>query len=128
MMEVVLEQAGLDDTVVDHMSVAKGKRCGQVRVFLRDMRAAERCQQHFLRSRWSTNLEVRIVNGTQALLPTRGLSADAPIFSPSDTSDLLLAAHCSKHGCDDLDNCIRNVSDTSTDAATDSDGELSDGS
>jgi hypothetical protein len=135
MMEVVLEQASLDETVIDHMSVTKGQRCGEVHVFLHSLQAAERCQQHFLNSRWSNNLQVRIVNQTQALSPTTGLSADAPMFSPSnvsylclDTSDFLLTAHCSKHGCDDLDNCIRNVSDASTEAATDSDGELSDGS
>lgn len=86
MMEVVLEQAGLEDAVLD-VTTCPGKPCGDATVSLCSTLAAEQCVRHFQGCQWDpagATVSVRLLSSpAPAAKEAKGrLSAKAPAFEP----------------------------------------------
>lgn len=127
MMEVVLEQAGLEEAIVGDIAVKKCQHNGEASVFLRSLHDAESCVNHFSGSCWSTTLDARIVKATLAPSAATQLSSHAPVFMPMDVSPKLKAAsEFTPYSCGTSASWMKYTSDASTDAASESEGELSD--
>lgn len=109
MIGAVLEQAGLEDAVLD-VSTRPGKPCGDATVSLCSVLAAEQCAQHFQGCQWDPSgatVNVRLLSSPpsaekrprsiaaaakEAKERLSGLSAKAPVFQPRLQEALAIAA------------------------------------
>jgi len=125
MLEVVLEQAGLENVQADIALTGRGTAV----IGFQDLNAAERCKQHFLGCRWGSARVTAEISGP----PSSSLSAQATVFSPALRKEVpcftpsWLDAKSTSSGSRCLTGSGRN-SETSTEAAYDSEAELSEGS
>jgi hypothetical protein len=92
MMEAVLQQAGLDESILD-IKLQVGKPCGKALVTYTSLQVVERCIRHFYGCQWDasgTPVHAEVVSvfcdcdeldaGKQPSVTAGTLSADAPVF------------------------------------------------